>query len=321
MKSARPLARDEHGDTNPPRAEIQSELPRFVCDLLASVPRAGEGELHRWLFRVARVLHSYRTEDEIEATLRAAVEGCGRPMKPGEIEDAIRNSKACAWQPGIARMGLSARVPAWPVVNGEQREAIIASGAGLADLWEASPVRFDDAEPQTERIVDTLYPGNPWLCVAANDHDFKTRHREELRGELSARALIVPSPMTAQTGRTKKGRVSEHTLDATGPRRFLVVECDSGTADDHAALLLHLAERAPLALAVHSGNKSLHGWFYCAGQDEDLTRRFMRYAVSLGADPATWTRSQFVRMPDGTRDNGARQTVYFFNPANVEGAR
>ena len=37
-------------------------------------------------------------------------------------------------------------------------------------------------------------------------------------------------------------------------------------------------------------------------------------AVSLGADRATWTRSQFVRMPDGTRDNGNRQAVYFFNP-------
>ena len=122
-KKARPPAKEvERRDHATPRAEIQSELPRFVRDLLASVPQAGEGELHRWLFRMARVLHSYRTEDEIEATLRAAVEGCGRPMKPGEIEDAIRNSKACAWQPGTARMGLSARVPAWPVVNGDHRE-------------------------------------------------------------------------------------------------------------------------------------------------------------------------------------------------------
>ena len=32
-----------------------------------------------------------------------------------------------------------------------------------------------------------------------------------------------------------------------------------------AALLLHLAEKAPLALAVYSGGKSLHGWFYCSG--------------------------------------------------------
>jgi len=27
-----------------------------------------------------------------------------------------------------------------------------------------------------------------------------------------------------------------------------------------------------------------------------------------------WTRSQFVRLPDGLRQNGARQCVYYFNP-------
>ncbi len=44
----------------------------------------------------------------------------------------------------------------------------------------------------------------------------------------------------------------------------------------------------------------------------------MRYAASLGADRATWTRSQFVRMPDGLRANGKRQTLYFFNPEVVK---
>jgi hypothetical protein len=84
--------------------------------------------------------------------------------------------------------------------------------------------------------------------------------------------------------------------------------------DEQAAVLLHLAQQAPLAVAVHSGRKSIHGWFYCAGQAEDKLHRFMEYAVSLGADRATWTRSQFVRMPDGTRDSGKRQAIYFFNP-------
>ena len=73
-------------------------------------------------------------------------------------------------------------------------------------------------------------------------------------------------------------------------------------------------EYAPLALALHSGNKSIHGWFYCASQSEERLKEFMRYAVSLGADPQLWVRSQFVRMPDGTREGGNRQTVYFFNP-------
>jgi hypothetical protein len=44
----------------------------------------------------------------------------------------------------------------------------------------------------------------------------------------------------------------------------------------------------------------------------------MDYAASIGADHATWTRSQFVRMPDGTRDNGNRQTVHFFNPEAIK---
>jgi hypothetical protein len=125
--------------------------------------------------------------------------------------------------------------------------------------------------------------------------------------------LIVPSPMTAQTWQTQDGHESEHTLQNTGPRRFLVMEQDTGTVDEQAAILGHLAAHAPLALAVHSGGKSLHGWFYCAGQREDRLRAFMCKAVSLGADPATWTRSQFVRMPDGTRGDGRRQVVYYFN--------
>jgi hypothetical protein len=40
----------------------------------------------------------------------------------------------------------------------------------------------------------------------------------------------------------------------------------------------------------------------------------MAYAHALGADPVTWSRHQFVRMPDGTRESGRRQTVWFFNP-------
>jgi hypothetical protein len=124
--------------------------------------------------------------------------------------------------------------------------------------------------------------------------------------------------MSARLGRKKTpepgaSEWSAHTLDNTGPRRFLVVEFDSGITDHHAALLLHLANYAPLVLAVHSGGKSLHGWFYCAGQPEDKVNRFFRYAVSLGADPSTWTRSQFVRMPDGKRDD-ARQAVFFWKP-------
>lgn len=289
------------------------ELPQFVRDLLACPPQRGAG-LNNWFYRVARVLHPYRSDAEIISLLQAAT--AGEPVKPGEIERAVERSRATAWQPG--QPAALTRVPAWPRINAEQREAITVSGLGLVDAWELSPVRFEDKASHTEEIIDALFPGNPLLCVGQSSYDFGTCPRQQWRGRLANKQLIVPSPMSATTGTTQDGRLSEHSLANTGPRRFLIIEQDIENADEQAAVLIHLAERWPLALAVHSGGKSLHGWFYCHGQSEDRLHRFMRYAVALGADPATWTRSQFVRMPDGTRENGERQTVYFFNPEVVK---
>jgi hypothetical protein len=120
--------------------------------------------------------------------------------------------------------------------------------------------------------------------------------------------------MLRKFGIAKNGRKSQRSLDNTGMRRFLVIEQDSGTPDEQSAVLLHLAQSAPLALAVHSGGKSIHGWFFCEGVAEPRLRSFMNYAVSIGADRATWTRSQLVRMPGGVRECGKRQAVLFFNP-------
>lgn len=294
------------------------ELPRWLLDAIAAAPLAGNG-VHRWLFAMARQLWAHRERGEIIALLSNAVSGCGRPVSGREIHEAVDKAKDCAWQPhdrsGFIPTQAASR---WPEVNIKARNEIVMDGGGLADLWEASPARLTDNSQHTEEIIDRLFPGNSLLCCGATSYAFDTRPRESWRGELASLQLIVPSPMSKPMGMTKDGKESAHCLDNTGPRRFLVIEFDQGAADEHAAILLHLASRAPLVLAVHSGNKSLHGWFFCAGQPEDRLRRFMEYAVTLGADPATWTRSQFVRMPDGARDNGKRQTVFFFNTRPLE---
>jgi hypothetical protein len=131
-----------------------------------------------------------------------------------------------------------------------------------------------------------LFLNNPLLCCGKSNSKFATRPREDWRGHLAEQQLIVPSSMLARIGLTQDGKESEHCLANTGPRRFLVIEQDGGTIDEQAAILFHLAERAPLALAAHSGSKSLYGWFYCHGQSEERLLKFMRYAVSLGADKA-----------------------------------
>jgi hypothetical protein len=291
---------------------MNRELPQFVRDLLSAVPARGTG-LNNWLYRTARVLHPYRLPGEIVNLLTAVT--AGESLKAGEIERAVARSAASAWQLGARSRRSSAT--SWPSCNLEQRDAVTASGLGLVDLWETSPVRFTDDAAHTEEIIDALFPGNPLLCVGQTTYRFETHTREEWRGQLSKAQLIVPSPMTARIGRTQEGKQSQHCLANTGSRRFLVIEQDCGDADEQTALLLHLATRAPLVLATHSGGKSIHGWFMAAGQPEERLLAFMRYAVFLGADRATWTRSQFVRMPDGTRANGNRQIVYFFNPAVI----
>jgi len=151
--------------------------------------------------------------------------------------------------------------------------------------------------------------------------------------------FIVPSPMIRIKGLAKNGRRSMRSLENTGDRRFLVVESDPkdwkflsdrlkaqfGTEenykqikkDEAAAVLWHLAQTAPkfpLVMVVDSAGKSLHGWFYVAGAPEDEVQAFFKRAVARGADKATWTRCQFVRMPGGARDNGKRQSIIYFNP-------
>jgi hypothetical protein len=277
-------------------------------------PQSGTG-VHAWIMRSAHGCRKSGMPPE-QAVREIESRITRRPSPANEIPVAVQKAYDATPAPGEPPRQWNA-APKWPSVNQEQREAVIATGDGLVDLWEASPIRWDDGDPHTEEIVDALFPGNPLLCVGQSSHQFATRPREDFRGKLASQQLIVPSPMFSRTGRTQTGKVSEHTLENTGDRRFLVIEQDSGTADEQAAILLHLAQSAPLTLAVHSGSKSIHGWFYCQGQPEDRLLQFMRRAVTLGADRATWTRSQFVRMPGGTRDNGNRQTVYFFNPQNL----
>ena len=80
-------------------------------------------------------------------------------------------------------------------------------------------------------------------------------------------------------------------------------------ADMCASILLHLDEYLPLVMALSSVGKAsmpVAG----PGHVQLSPLVVMPYAASLGADHATWTRSQFVRMPDGTRDNGKRQIVH-----------
>jgi hypothetical protein len=291
---------------------MRTELPAFVQDLLACPPHRGQG-LNNWFFRVARVLHSFRSRAQIIQLLRVAT--YGEPLQHNEIERAIERSAAVAWRPGESPTAKEYR-PAAPRLDPERRKGVIAQESiTSADLIASSPTRFpEDGPRRTEEIVDVLFPGNPLICAAKSKKRAATRPRETWRGRLSALPLIVPNPMKARTGINQEGSESERCLDNAGQRKLLVIEQDGGSEDEQAAILWHLARFLPLVLVVHSGRRSLHGWFFVEELATDWVDQFVDLACRLGADNAMRCPCQLARIPDGTRETGEWQRVLFFDP-------
>ncbi len=331
-----------------------SQLPPFLVELVNSCPPAGDGVNH-WMFQTGRQLHAHLDERGIFNLLRVKTRNCGRLVTDREILRQIRMSRQTAWRPDYpeafanagklpAEVPLAPRERQWPKPDLEAIRAIVALGLGLHDLWERSPVRFDDTESHAEEVVEALFPANPLLCVGQSVCKFATRRRDCWRGHLHRFGLIVPNPMLDYAGHPEgEDRLSQHTKEATARRVYLVVEFDFSikardgktdsswaslvrewaadgvsVADACAALHWHLSSLLPLVLVVHSGGKSLHGWFYVFGQPETHLRvSFMNHAIRLGADKATWVRSQFSRLPDGRRENGRPQRAFYFDPAKT----
>jgi hypothetical protein len=308
-----------------------AKLPTKVRERIKGCPTEGQG-VHTWLFKTARSLHKHFSEEEIVDILCANL-SCERPER--EVRDAVVNAGKYAG----GEMGAPSQKP-WPAVDYTLvHQIVVNSPIRLKDLSSISPMDLSTEGPKTEEILDALYPGNPLLCLGREVNTCWTRPREFWRARESEFQFIVPNPMTREQGTKSDGEKSQRCLDNTGPRENVVIEFDiSGTGDwapyiadwkskgitvhdANAALLIELAiqgrPRLPLGLAVDSGGKSVHAWYPCAGLTDEQLKPFMTRAVRLGADKATWTRCQLVRMPDGMRNNGKRQRVHYFAPSVI----
>ena len=297
---------------------MEALLPIPAQERLRRCPQRPKTGVHQWLQQTATSLNHYLGDKDIIAgSLARYSADCGRDVNESEIWDAIWSSDLYL-EKQSGGQGNHERVPKWPEPDEGRLAEVVRNGPTLAELAAQSPVRWTDSKTKTEEIIDALFPGNPLLCAAKDKWHSVTMLREKWRGALSDQEYMVPNPMLSQYGKTRKGKDSMRTLANTGPRRFMVVEFDSRTFDEQAAIIWHLAKTEQLALVVHSAGKSLHSWFYCGGRSEKIIEPFFREAVSLGADRATWTRSQLVRLPDGLREGKTRQYVVYFNPAILE---
>ena len=236
-----------------------------------------------------------------------------RRLKNNEVERAVEK----VFSATLDKSALPPRKPEIPEWNAKETERLHQSYQATREtLRESSP----DEMPETWHPYDILcrlFPDTDGLlCIGESMSKFGTATLKDHR-YLRRKQFVVPCYMTARTGHTLEGKVSEHTKENTGPRRFIVCDFDSPPPEHHASIITHLARFRPLTMALSSGGKSLHAWFPAtANKDDD--RLFWRLCLTLGADPVLCrNRSQFVRLPNGTRENGNKQTCLYLNFSTV----
>ena len=256
------------------RYQGTSEKDVLPAQLLQQLTSPPDTNRHQWLFVMALKLLRYRTKDQTLELLTGAAKHITRTVPPREISSAVDNAALVHREPPLS--GAYTRAAhKWPEADLSEVDGIVRRGARQAKGIAMSPLKFIGEERHTEAVIDSLFPNNPLLCAAhRGSWDFCTAQREAYRGRLHLCQFIVPSPMCALSGVTQDGRASAHTKQNTGPRHYLVIEFDF-TATDEAghptkwapliagwggvgitiadacmALLLRLAESAPLALIV-----------------------------------------------------------------------
>ena len=194
--------------------------------------------------------------------------------------------------------------------------AIKGSPWSLVDMFEDSPHRPWGCKPA--EIINMLFDPEELVCCGSVRR-FMALPAKEWLNITDIGDQIVPNPSRVNVGINMNGNPSQHCRDATGRRKYIVVESDdeSLSFDEKASVIRYLRDeaRAKLKMVVHTGGKSLHGWFKATG-DSHIDWEFMRIACLLGADPRMWLPEQLARTPNAIRlSNGAKQKCYHFDPS------
>jgi len=277
---------------------------------ISPCPAEGQG-VNRWTFTTAcSLFRAGWSENQIRDYLHQHTIRAGS-QADAEIARAIERA------PQWVKQGAASSCKKWPAIDPVERQKALTNGVGVEELRNASPQK----QARAVQVLPILFPGNPliWAARSLRPEIGDTLPLQQWLPVAEMQQFIVPNPMIsrqiAHNGKSKR------CLTNTGPCVYLVVESDSGTAGEQAAILWHLAHFAPLVLAVHSASKSVHGWFHIAGRSEEDNRAFMEYAVLLGADLATFVKCQPVRMPGGHRPGKGKQEILFFNPNAIGGVQ
>ncbi|HMJ91468.1 MAG TPA: AAA family ATPase [Candidatus Acidoferrum sp.] len=298
---------------NSPEPKNQMAAARFD-ECLAEMPLAGTGvgfNNHALPRAVHQAKRAGIPADEVIKRIIATQANASRNVET-EVRNTVENIYAIE---GESKR--SDRKPFDEFKPELTSRVVTESPGGITQLREASPVK-GLAQHAPAFFLPKLFPGNPLVTIGTTDLEPVTELVTDLKAKTGKQSCgfeyIVPSAARKQYGETKQGKGSRKADDTIGERQHIVIEFDHNSKDEAASIILHLAQFAPLVMALDSGGKSIHSWFSCEGVTERNVWEFFNYAVTLGADTAIWTRSQWVRLPNAMRKkSGELQEVLYFD--------
>ena len=280
---------------------------------------------------IADLLHRYVT-----------VENCGRTPEGNDVVNAI------AWGTGrkanVTGRGVGAQGPKYPQPDPAETDRVVQAMDGyfLQNINHEGGNVADEYKGNAYGILERLYHRTALVCTGRDFYTPITRSLTMMRGiDLTRMEFIVPNPMSKRSGKTQQDKDYPRCRDAAAKEwRYQVIECDITRTDEagnptiwaswldrwerqgltvydvQARVIRWLAEHSPFTpvMVVHSGGKSLHAWFDVRNASDSDLQKFRSDAAKLGADQRLYLPEQWSRFPNGTRSDGRRQPVLYFNP-------
>ena len=287
-----------------------------TADRLAAAPQAGG--THKWLAQVASGVSHAMTPAKCGEFLRRCcdVHVAHRRVPDREIEAAVE----FAYADPSTTLGASGgafnygrKAIDWPEANAEVIGRVLATVEPGFDGETSTGLRPAD-------VLPLLFRPGELVCTGAESERAVVRPVEAVVADADTLQFICLNPMRGLMAMNHAGRPSARCQNNVMLRRYLVAEFDDASLGKRgqAQLATALADAAPLVMAVDSGGKSVHAWFYVEGMERRDQARFFAVACLFGADPTRWDICGWLRMPGGTRVKAdgtrARQRILYFNP-------
>lgn len=178
-------------------------------------------------------------------------------------------------------------------------------------VLEDSPLAVSERDPEDQfRTWLKLWPACSTVWIGDVYSSGQPAHRTHFR-PVAEWYQIGPVMGNYTCGSSfKPGSFSRCNENLNG-HRFMVVESDTLTKDEVAAVFayLHRRLRYPLHCIIDTAGKSLHGWFD-APRNKILENRLKAGLEEFGCDPKVFTYSQPVRVPGAFREGKLQRLVW-----------